>query len=661
MGNFEDYFVFRKFLVRLDKKISDFENEFEDLNDDIEEMNDAVQMLQKILYYPSNIDSSILSSNLMDICGKLGCSFDYNEFSHCYDLYCMDSNNKEYFQNFSLFIKNIIESIDEYIRIKKGQINKNIQISKVYKISYEALIGILPDSEKRIPIDDEEILEFVFTVIKSNCGFGDENVLLMQFNELNLASLKARDKRLEAERVELEKKKIAQTLPKKLKKPQIKSELDPVVEADENVLSEEDRQSIEVGIKILEENRNLLENAYSRDMEIGVGMASEAADNFDYELDSSNRINLDIVIAHIEKILSDQPINFVKLKNAINNYHRISSSLKKIENEILAFEQENEESFNEVKVVIDEYKRMVKSISESDLMAIASIDPFKRELDLEFADNNDDDDEMYLRRLEEFVNNTGFTLGVNFYLKYKAALFVNKSYEDYLNAESLNDKKECFAFLELALEEYINLKLLEEKQKIGDSVDFNSYGAGNKLMFLMLEDGTNPIAEYISKQNFNENDFIELDRALNDLRVKDFQQLFAMDAKIRTKCKYEKKSRRHRYNDIRVVYIRLNNIVDFEIPDNKVYYLVYTAGIKHSEKDLFNFATSQHVQDAITEFGMNLNNAMKEIDSMNISEEEKKARKMAYLEEFVAKNNQDFTLSIKSLGGSLSDGSGGRK
>ena len=654
MLNFDDYNTFRDFLEHIESIIENYDFKIEDINNDLQVINYAKDRLEKSLNSNGKINPTKLLDDVKYIYEVLGYGFDEKTFSQTFALYHTFPNYQEYSKKFNETIENILSTIDKYIISLNANLAKIVKISNIYKTCYDSLIGILPENEKTVPIDSEDKLRNIFNIIKNNTRFMDENIILMQFNKLNLEALIARDLRLEKEKIELEKLKVRKSLHQRVENVKVQSPKNIVQN-----LSDEEKELIAKAQKILEDNRELFEYGYSDEIIAGVEIANESDLNFNYDIDLDMKINLNIIVVHIDKLLSEEPVNIEKLKNAVKCYKELSMSITKEKDSIDEFEQANAEEFNMIRLAIEEYNDALEILDGVSLSKIESIDYHKMTLDLTSPEG--------FTELDEFIKNIGFEFGIDFYLKFKTLESIYKLYEDYSKKEGLESKKNDFDILVIALEEYRNLKSQEKNESeideeiisYDDTLDQNN--ANNNLLFLMLDDGKNPVREYISRQNFEEGDFDAIERAFSDLRSKSFEYLYLNSTKLRKKCYYRQKTRRHRYGNIRVIYINLNSIGDISLPQNKIYYIVYTAGLKHGEKDLFNFAASLRVQNAITEFFGILKNAMDEIDSLKITEEEKELKREAYMEEFVKVNNEAFTNSLNSLRRGLSGDNGGRK
>lgn len=650
MQKLDDFASFRSFIEHIEGIIESYESKIEILESDLDVINYGKQRIEKSLNAGNKIDPNKLMDDLKYVSEILHDDFDLDNFSRVFAMYHTFPNNSEFSKKYFEMIDETTNAINKYISSKKFELDRIIKINNTYKICYELLVGLLPENDKHVPVDSEEKLRNIFAIIANNSSMGEENIILMQFNKLNLEALKERDLRLEKQKIELEKLKVRKSLIEKAKKVKISS---PKTVVDK--LSDEDKKVIEEAQKVLEENKELCEAGYSDEIMAGVDIAQENDATFNYDIDMEIKVNLNIIVAHIEKLLSETPVNFEKLKNAVNYYKTLSASLSKEVNDILEFEQTNAEELELVKLAIEEYNKMFQKLSKKPkaFEIIESIDIHKIDLDLTSS--------IDLENLEKFISDIGFDLGINFYLKFKALESIKKIYEDYLVKDNLEAKQNEFDVLSLALEEYKNLTFLDS-DTLDETIDnTNSNNAQNELLYLILDDGTNPVRDFISKQNFDEGNFETLERAFNDLKGKDFQYLYLNSTKLIQRCRYRQKTRRHRYNDIRVIYIRLNTIGNISLPKDKVYYLVYTAGLKHGEKDLFDFAASPHVQNAITKFFKPLKNVMEQIDALKISDEEKNSKKEEYMNEFVRNNNQLFIESINSLRGTLESGSGGRK
>ncbi len=656
MLNFDDYSTFRNFLKHIEGIIENYDSKIENIKNDLEVIDYAKDRLKKSLDLNGKINPSQLLDDVRYIYETLGYSFDEKQFLQIFALYHTFPDYAEYSQKFNETIENILDTINKYTGSLNTDLDRLVKINNIYKTCYDLLIGILPENEKTVPIDSDDKLINIFNIIKNNARLMDENIILMQFNKLNLEALIARNLRLQKEKIELEKLKVKKSLLRSKKGENVK------VVSPKNIvqtLSEEDKKIIDEAQKILEENKQLFETEYSDEIIAGVEIANEGDLNFNYDIDSEMKVNLNIVVAHIDKLLSEEPVNFEKLRNAVKYYKEISMSLNEEVNSIVEFEQANAEEFNLIKLAIEEYNDALKMLDGVALSKIESIDYHKMTLDLTRPEGFAD--------LDEFIKNIGFDLGIDFYLKFKILESIYKLFEEYSNKEGLESKKNDFDILAIALEEYRYLKEQERNSQISNedayenNDEYDQTSANNKLLFLMLDDGTNPVREYISKQNFEEADFELLDRAFSDLRNKSFEYLYLHSTKILERCKYKQKSRKYRCNNIRVIYINLSSVGDISLPKNKIYYIVYTAGLKHGELDMFSFAASPHVQNAITKFFIPIKKAMDEIDALEISEEEKEIKKEAYMEDLVSVNNENFTKSINSLRSGLSEDNGGRK
>lgn len=109
---------------------------------------------------------------------------------------------------------------------------------------------------------------------------------------------------------------------------------------------------------------------------------------------------------------------------------------------------------------------------------------------------------------------------------------------------------------------------------------------------------------------------------------------------------YIDKLRRRRVGTLRLVFVKLPAIDNFKLPNNRDCYIVVACGPKSSDYRIYKYSTSLKIGKLYNEFFNMIKSKVEEINSMNISQEEKDDAVLEWFNNLVKENNTLFDKYI---------------
>jgi len=541
-------------------------------------------------------------------------------------------------QNTSLFIKK-----QQYFK------NKTMSVFNMLRLDEKG--------ELVVPIESRSSINLINSVmIDCKYKINDRNMILMDINHLNLKALQARDKILEIRKNELLKQEA---------KSLISSDKKILVETTEQKilgLGEEQQIVIDRLVEILSENSGYISMGYSEDVITGYELLM-STENKDYFLDPDSNVNLGIILRVIQEYLSydknkigDKTLS--DFKSAIYAYEKCIEMIQENNKTVEEHQQllvENEETLAMADACMKKFKRLKERLLPTDLNIIKSIDAH---IEVVTKPEEDDSKEDEFEQIATFIENLtagNQRLSHDIYYMYKKLETIESIYLIFQSELDIGFKKNILISLSHAIEDYIQYAgSLSDNQELEPTKENQ-----NNVIYLMGEEGENLFINYIKKDNTNytaKNYKIMKDYVKTWLNNRNENDIFLKSTKVKDSV-YDEKIRRIRISDYRIVYINLNNIADMSLPLEKNCYVAIAVGRKSGDFDIYKFANSKEVKDALIHLYKVIMAEVESIDKSNMSSEQKAAAKNKFIEDYVMSNNRKFEQMLDSQIQSLKENS----
>lgn len=402
---------------------------------------------------------------------------------------------------------------------------------------------------------------------------------------------------------------------------------------------------------ILENNNYLIKNGYPTKVN---EYFETIKDNprHEYTLEDPKE-NLLLILKDMEYLKNasmDNETKFNHLTNAIENYTLVKElynefeeeqrSIKENEAKIIKLEHDHQEIFEKITSIIKNYDIESKTLTIEEKNLLNSVLGFLKQNDF-----SAEDDTTSLSSAEALCSASP-RLSVDFCKKYDIESKVKSYYEDYLSAETLEEKEFVYSFLESLIQELESVEAMKVEDELEAKTDNMIGKTSDNVIMLYLYDSDNDIT-YMEDYIYNDTLSISqvkrrsvegINSLINRLKIssgenrsfihKNSETLF--DGRHR-----ETQMHRLRTANNRLIYQPISPL-DLGLPNNYQIYAILTWGIKQSELGIYAYARTPRIQVPLDNLLTDISNDIASIKSLKLSKQEEDKRISKYIQDLKA-------------------------
>ena len=535
------------------------------------------------------------------------------------------------------------EITPNYITSVKNDINNRIYRVKltIKKVRYQSIdvksLRRLFNSETVLsaPIDSTAKSNLLAKVIYSIKDFQLQNELLKQimFSNYNVSKQKINSMKKQERTKKLASKKniIKDTGPKEYLKG---------ITFDPKRL-----ETLLVNIdSILESNNYLIKNGYPTKVN---EYFETIKDNprHEYTLEDPKE-NLLLILKDMEYLKNtsmDNETKFNYLTNTIENYTIAKELYSEIEEnnvKITKLEHDHQEIFEKIASIIKNYDIESETLTIEEKNLLDSVLGFLKQNDL-----SAEDDTASLSSAEALCS-TSPRLSVDFCKKYDIESRVKSYYEDYLNAETFEEKEFVYSFLESLIQELESVEAMKVEDELEAKTDNMIGKTSDNVIMLYLYDN--------DKKNTYMEDYIYNDTVTkSQIKLRDVEGINSLINRLKidsgeNRSFFHNKSesvldgshhatpmRRIRTTNNRLLYQPISPL-DLGLPNNYQIYAILTWGIKQSEYDIYNYVKTPRIQLPLNNLLISISNDIASIKSQKLSKQEEDKQISKYIQDLKA-------------------------
>lgn len=363
--------------------------------------------------------------------------------------------------------------------------------------------------------------------------------------------------------------------------------------------------------------------------------------------------NLLLILKNMEYLKNasmDNETKFNFLTNALKNYFTARELYDEIETEkrsieenkakITKLEQDNQETFEKITSIIKNYDAESETLTIEEKNLLNSV--------LDFLHQNDlsaEDDTTSLSNAEALCSASP-RLSVDFCKKYDIESRVKSYYEDYLSAETFEDKEFVYSFLESLIQELESVEAMKVEDELEAKTDNTIGKTSDNVIMLYLYDQDNDIT-YMEDYIYNDTLSISqvkrrsvegINSLINRLKIssgenrsfihKNSETLF--DGRHR-----ETQMHRLRTANNRLIYQPISPL-DLGLPNNYQIYAILTWGIKQSELGIYAYARTPRIQVPLDNLLTDISNGIASIKAQKLSKSEEDKQILEYVQNLKA-------------------------
>lgn len=363
--------------------------------------------------------------------------------------------------------------------------------------------------------------------------------------------------------------------------------------------------------------------------------------------------NLLLILKNMEYLKNasmDNETKFNFLTNALENYFTARELYDEIETKkrsieenkakITKLEQDNQETFEKITSIIKNYDAESETLTIEEKNLLNSV--------LDFLHQNDlsaEDDTTSLSNAEALCSASP-RLSVDFCKKYDIESKVKSYYEDYLSAETLEEKEFVYSFLESLIQELESVEAMKVEDELEAKTDNMIGKTSDNVIMLYLYDND-------SKNTYME-DYIYNDTVTkSQIKLRDIEGINSLINRLKidsgeNRSFFHKKSeavldgshhatpmRRIRTTNNRLLYQPISPL-DLGLPNNYQVYAILTWGIKQSEYDIYNYVKTPRIQIPLNNLLISISSDIASIKSLKLSKQEEDKRISKYIQDLKA-------------------------
>lgn len=395
---------------------------------------------------------------------------------------------------------------------------------------------------------------------------------------------------------------------------------------------------------ILESNNYLIKNGYPTKVN---EYFETIKDNprHEYTLEDPKE-NLLLILKDMEYLKNtsmDNETKFNSLTNTIENYTIAKELYSEIEEnnvKITKLEHDHQEIFEKIASIIKNYDIESETLTIEEKNLLDSVLGFLKQNDL-----SAEDDTASLSSAEALCS-TSPRLSVDFCKKYDIESRFKSYYEDYLNAETFEEKEFVYSFLESLIQELESVEAMKVEDELEAKTDNMIGKTSDNVIMLYLYDN--------DKKNTYMEDYIYNDTVTkSQIKLRDVEGINSLINRLKidsgeNRSFFHNKSesvldgshhatpmRRIRTTNNRLLYQPISPL-DLGLPNNYQIYAILTWGIKQSEYDIYNYVKTPRIQLPLNNLLISISNDIASIKSQKLSKQEEDKQISKYIQDLKA-------------------------
>lgn len=395
---------------------------------------------------------------------------------------------------------------------------------------------------------------------------------------------------------------------------------------------------------ILESNNYLIKNGYPTKVN---EYFETIKDNprHEYTLEDPKE-NLLLILKDMEYLKNtsmDNETKFNYLTNTIENYtiaKELYSEIEENNAKITKLEHDHQKIFEKITSIIKNYDIESETLTIEEKNLLDSVLGFLKQNDL-----SAEDDTASLSSAEALCS-TSPRLSVDFCKKYDIESRVKSYYEDYLNAETFEEKEFVYSFLESLIQELESVEAMKVEDELEAKTDNMIGKTSDNVIMLYLYDN--------DKKNTYMEDYIYNDTVTkSQIKLRDVEGINSLINRLKidsgeNRSFFHNKSesvldgshhatpmRRIRTTNNRLLYQPISPL-DLGLPNNYQIYAILTWGIKQSEYDIYNYVKTPRIQLPLNNLLISISNDIASIKSQKLSKQEEDKQISKYIQDLKA-------------------------
>lgn len=395
---------------------------------------------------------------------------------------------------------------------------------------------------------------------------------------------------------------------------------------------------------ILESNNYLIKNGYPTKVN---EYFETIKDNprHEYTLEDPKE-NLLLILKDMEYLKNtsmDNETKFNSLTNTIENYTIAKELYSEIEEnnvKLTKLEHDHQEIFEKIASIIKNYDIESETLTIEEKNLLDSVLGFLKQNDL-----SAEDDTASLSSAEALCS-TSPRLSVDFCKKYDIESRFKSYYEDYLNAETFEEKEFVYSFLESLIQELESVEVMKVEDELEAKTDNMIGKTSDNVIMLYLYDN--------DKKNTYMEDYIYNDTVTkSQIKLRDVEGINSLINRLKidsgeNRSFFHNKSesvldgshhatpmRRIRTTNNRLLYQPISPL-DLGLPNNYQIYAILTWGIKQSEYDIYNYVKTPRIQLPLNNLLISISNDIASIKSQKLSKQEEDKQISKYIQDLKA-------------------------
>ena len=395
---------------------------------------------------------------------------------------------------------------------------------------------------------------------------------------------------------------------------------------------------------ILESNNYLIKNGYPTKVN---EYFETIKDNHRHEYTLEDpKENLLLILKDMEYLKNasmDNETKFNYLTNTIENYtiaKELYSEIEENNAKITKLEHDHQKIFEKITSIIKNYDIESETLTIEEKNLLDSVLGFLKQNDL-----SAEDDTASLSSAEALCS-TSPRLSVDFCKKYDIESRVKSYYEDYLNAETFEEKEFVYSFLESLIQELESVEAMKVEDELEAKTDSMIGKTSDNVIMLYLYDN--------DKNNTYMEDYIYNDTVTkSQIKLRDVEGINSLINRLKidsgeNRSFFHNKSesvldgshhatpmRRIRTTNNRLLYQPISPL-DLGLPNNYQIYAILTWGIKQSEYDIYNYVKTPRIQLPLNNLLISISNDITSIKSLKLSKQEEDKQISKYIQDLKA-------------------------
>ena len=395
---------------------------------------------------------------------------------------------------------------------------------------------------------------------------------------------------------------------------------------------------------ILESNNYLIKNGYPTKVnEYFETIKDNPRHEYTLEEPKENLLLILKDMEYLKNTSMDNETKFNYLTNTIENYtiaKELYSEIEENNAKITKLEHDHQKIFEKIASIIKNYDIESETLTIEEKNLLDSVLGFLKQNDL-----SAEDDTASLSSAEALCS-TSPRLSVDFCKKYDIESRVKSYYEDYLNAETFEEKEFVYSFLESLIQELESVEAMKVEDELEAKTDNMIGKTSDNVIMLYLYDQDNDIT-YMEDYIYNDTLSISqvkrrsvegINSLINRLKIssgenrsfihKNSETLF--DGRHR-----ETQMHRLRTANNRLIYQPISPL-DLGLPNNYQIYAILTWGIKQSELGIYAYARTPRIQVPLDNLLTDISNDIASIKAQKLSKSEEDKQILEYVQDLKA-------------------------